>query len=85
MFDCDRCGICCKHIAGIPHLVEYDNGFGECMYLDENNLCRIYTSRPLMCNVDEYYNHHLINVMSRESWYRINEEACTHLKRMYMG
>ena len=50
MFDCDKCGLCCRNIHKIPQLKEYDLGNGVCRYLTSNNLCSIYENRPDIYN-----------------------------------
>lgn len=54
---------------------------GACKFLDEKtNLCRIYSTRPIFCNVDAYYEKYLRNVMTREEFYRQNKAACQKLR-----
>lgn len=51
MFNCDKCGLCCRslHLSELYH--DLDKGDGVCIHLDEKtNLCRIYHSRPEKCN-----------------------------------
>ena len=48
MFECDKCGICCKHIDSIPQLKDFDSGNGRCIHLLDNNLCEIYFERILI-------------------------------------
>ena len=55
MFECDKCGICCKHIDSIPQLKDFDSGNGRCIHLLDNNLCEIYFERPDICNVERMY------------------------------
>ena len=81
MFKCDCCGICCRHIKGIKMLEAFDDGTGVCRYLDrENNLCTIYDSRPVICNVDAMYEAFFMNKMTREEFYAENYAACEKLK-----
>lgn len=46
MFECDKCGECCRHLKDILIYAELDRGDGICRYL-KGNLCSIYEERPL--------------------------------------
>ena len=81
MFQCDKCGLCCKSIGKIEIFAEMDRGDGICKYLDEKtNLCKIYDKRPLLCNLDKSYDYYFSSCMSREEYYAINYAACQELK-----
>lgn len=79
MFDCSKCGRCCKHINMIPALSEYDIGNGKCKFLTDDNLCAIYQTRPDICNVDKMYEDHFANAMTKEVYYEKNIEGCIAL------
>ncbi len=82
MFPCARCSACCRQI-GLSELgreMALPNGI--CKFLNQDtNLCTKYESRPIFCNVDKYYDLYLINVLSREEYYRQNLESCKQLRR----
>ena len=81
MFKCYCCGICCRNIGGVKILEGLDDGDGVCVFLNrENNLCRIYSSRPLFCNVDAMYEVFFRDKMTREEFYAENYTACEKLK-----
>ena len=83
MFNCDKCGSCCRNIAGIKLFSDMDDGTGICKFLDQsNNLCKIYNSRPIFCNVDEMYKKYFKNLMSLEEFYNLNYMACEKLKEL---
>ena len=42
----------------------------------KNNLCTIYSARPIFCNVDAYYAKFFSNIMSKEDFYSKNKEFC---------
>ena len=67
MFDCTKCGVCCRHIAKI--LPDYDRGDGVCKYLTKDNLCRIYDNRPFICNIDKIYDNFFKGRMELEEFY----------------
>lgn len=79
MFQCDKCGECCRNLCLSPLYAGLDRGDGICKYLS-GNLCSIYNSRPLLCRVDESYNVFFKGVMSIEDYYRMNYQACMKLK-----
>ena len=74
---CSKCGKCCRHIAGI--LPEFDLGDGTCCHLTEDGLCDIYDERPLICNVDRFFEECLKGKIRREDWYALNHKACNDL------
>ncbi|MDD3662245.1 MAG: YkgJ family cysteine cluster protein [Candidatus Pacebacteria bacterium] len=84
MFNCDQCGECCRNLHKSELYKELDRGDGVCKYLEEN-LCAIYENRPLLCRVDECYDRYFINIMSREQFYKLNNEECLKLKGMGGG
>ena len=84
MFQCDKCGCCCRHISNSPIYKELDRGDGVCRYLDmETRLCKIYINRPIFCNVDKFYEQYLLSECSIEEFYSINYESCEILKERY--
>lgn len=80
MFKCDKCGLCCKSLAGNPIYAELDRGDGICKYLNDKNLCSIYNERPTLCRVDEAYNLYFKNCMTLEDYYNENYKVCNMLK-----
>lgn len=80
-FPCTNCGACCKSIAGIDFLAEFDLGNGHCKFLNaENNQCAIYQERPSLCRIDESYEKIFFNQFSKEEFYKINAIACNELQ-----
>ncbi|AQQ60520.1 flagellin N-methylase [Helicobacter bilis] len=79
-FPCTSCGACCKNIAGIKELESYDLGNGVCRFLDSNNMCSIYDSRPSICRVDIMFEKVYFKHYSKEEFYRLNVEACKTLQ-----
>lgn len=35
-FKCNRCGVCCKHVADVEEAEFLDRGDGVCKYYDDN-------------------------------------------------
>lgn len=79
MFECDKCGCCCRHLDRSELYEELDRGDGICRYL-EGNICSIYETRPVLCRVDLSYDLYFKDYMDREQYYRLNKEACKKLK-----
>ena len=81
-FHCIRCGVCCRNIDSIPALREYHDGDGICIYLNqETNLCSIYESRPLICNVLAAYDAYFSRYYTEEEFLRLNYESCRKLQQ----
>lgn len=78
-FNCDKCGLCCKSLAGNPIYKDLDRGDGICKFLVDN-LCSIYEDRPLLCRVDDAYNEYFKNSMTLEEYYKENYKICNILK-----
>lgn len=76
-FPCEQCGICCRNIGNATFAKDMVLPSGVCKHLDEEtNLCRIYSERPIFCNVDAFYDKYLRGKMTREEFYRQNKGAC---------
>lgn len=78
-FPCTKCGECCRNIANVPELEEYDLGNGVCKFL-VGNICSIYNSRPDICRVDKMYDDIFHIMFTKEEFYRLNIDACEWLK-----
>ncbi|ODM26494.1 hypothetical protein A7W90_09815 [Clostridium sp. Bc-iso-3] len=81
MFKCDKCGQCCKNLDKSSVYAELHNGDGICKYLD-GNLCSIYSTRPILCRVDESYELYFKNIMTRDKYEELNQEVCIILKKI---
>ena len=80
MFECDKCGKCCRSLNLSDLYEDLDNGDGVCRYLYENtNLCTIYENRPKKCNIDEMYMY-FNTYMTIEKYYNLNHMICKKLK-----
>lgn len=80
MFQCDRCGCCCRNLDKSELYSALDRGDGVCKHLSGNE-CSIYNERPLFCRVDECYGLFFSQYMSLEEYYRLNENECKKLKK----
>ncbi|MBQ7561542.1 MAG: YkgJ family cysteine cluster protein [Synergistaceae bacterium] len=60
---------------------ELNNGSGTCKYFDsDSRLCRIYDSRPIICNNKKFYEQNLKNVMTREKFDEILISSCESIR-----
>ena len=81
MFPCECCGACCKSIAGIFFAKNMVLPNGVCKFFDEDkNLCKIYSTRPIFCNVDAFYEKFLSEKISRQKFYDQVKNACKKLR-----
>ncbi|WP_315275718.1 YkgJ family cysteine cluster protein [Selenomonas sputigena] len=84
MFHCTQCGECCKQVGMTIWGKNMALPNGICKWLDDStNLCTIYQHRPLMCNVDAFYEENYAMVMSREEFYALNRAECLKLQSMH--
>lgn len=84
IFQCDKCGLCCKHLKGINLYEHLNRGDGVCMFFNEvTNLCIIYENRPLVCKVDDMYEAYFSKDINKEEYYEMNYEACLELKKNF--
>jgi len=78
-FLCSQCGACCRVAAEFGLMP--DRGDGACVYLQQDNSCGIYETRPKMCRVigdKKYYIkatkacHDLIDHYGLDEKYKID-------------
>lgn len=85
MFNCDKCGLCCKTVSTNEIYQHLDRGDGTCTYFNcDTNLCTIYEKRPIICRIEEAYDKLFINSLTKEEYYKLNYEACKILKKWEM-
>jgi Fe-S-cluster containining protein len=51
------------------------------MYLTKDNLCSIYETRPLVCDVEKSYKVFFADKMSKEVYNKMNREICITLQQ----
>lgn len=79
-FPCNSCGKCCRRVNMSDETRFLDRGDGVCKNFDEQtNLCTIYTERPLVCRVEDYYKKHLSEKIEWDEFVRINVKICESL------
>jgi Fe-S-cluster containining protein len=49
---------------------------GVCENLTEDNKCKVYDKRPLICNIERYGNHMKVN---EQEFYQVNIRACNYM------
>lgn len=86
MFECNKCGACCSNLNLNSLYKELDRGDGYCTYYNINTkLCNIYDSRPSICRIDEMYEKYFKTLMSKDDYYKQNNEACKKLMKLNRG
>lgn len=80
IFNCCKCGECCRHLDKLESHRVLDSGNGVCIYL-KGNICSIYENRPLLCNIDKCYEIFFKEKISKEEYYYFNSQVCEMLKR----
>jgi uncharacterized protein len=79
-FECSQCGACCRHVDTLDGFPEPFDATGRCAHLGDDNACRIYDTRPLICRVDESFSSVESIFGTREAWYAANARACEELR-----
>ncbi len=82
-FKCDCCGLCCRSLKKVSALADFDRGDGVCVNLGDDNLCKVYNSRPEICNVELMYERFFSSYCSKKEFYKINEEQCKKIKEEF--
>lgn len=80
MFKCDKCGLCCRHLPNSDLFKDMRLKSGICKYLGQDNLCTIYSQRPIFCRVDDAFDLIFKNNIRKDDYYKLNYEACRKLK-----
>ena len=78
-FPCIKCGLCCRKIsvvveAGIKFPYKYDKD-GKCEMLGDDNLCLVYDSRPLICNIERMAEQQTDKI----KFYNLNIYSCNFM------
>lgn len=82
MINCSDCNAnCCRQVGKFAYMKDYDRGDGTCKYLDADNRCMIYETRPPVCNTDLLYERYYSQFMTREQYDKANSEACEQLRK----
>lgn len=81
MFECSKCGCCCRNLNLSELYNELNRGDGVCKYL-KGNLCIIYDKRPDICRVDKCYELFFKDSISLEDYYKLNKEMCKKLRNL---
>jgi Fe-S-cluster containining protein len=87
-FPCSGCGCCCRRInQAVSHFkakskkdpmyfpYTWDEN-GVCENLTEENKCKVYDKRPLICNIESYGNYMKVN---EQEFYQVNIRACNYM------
>lgn len=85
-YPCTSCGACCRRIdkavAAIHKLgIKIDfpykwNEKGVCENLTQDNLCKVYEHRPIICDIDRFAE---FMKLDKDKFYRVNIIACNEM------
>ena len=87
-FPCTGCGACCRVINRHESLIVTDDvsslyyfpykwdETGKCENLGDDNKCKIYESRPLICNIDAFID---ALGLDRKEFHDVNIGICNKL------
>ena len=80
-YQCNKCGCCCRSLAGNQLFADLDRGDGICRNYDiSKRLCMIYAHRPVKCNVKKYYTEYCSKKYSWTEFATLNQRACQLLR-----
>lgn len=81
-FECDMCGLCCQNLKLSEIYSSLDRGDGVCKYYEQkSHRCLIYENRPVICNIEKYYQEYLLGAISKSDYLALNYDACIKLKQ----
>lgn len=78
-YNCQKCGNCCRHVDTFEEMKNFNRGDGVCKNLTENNLCKIYSNRPPLCNGKFVYEKFFSN-LTVEEFHQVISKLCKELK-----
>jgi len=85
-FQCDMCGLCCQRVGLSDVYKHLDRGDHACRYYeDSTHRCSIYDERPIICNVEAFYEKYMKSKMSKEMFFKLNYSVCEKLKGEYQS
>ena len=67
-------------LAEFPHEICED---GSCSQLDPGGFCKIYASRPTVCNTDAMYDKYYSNGLTKEQFYELSYKSCEKIHSKY--
>ena len=75
-FPCTSCGSCCRRVFLVNFFPkEWIKKDGSCIHLDENNLCKIYDTRPDYCRVGHKLKE---SGLTKEEYFKKTAMICNH-------
>lgn len=80
-FPCTSCGACCRRVHLVPKFPEPIKSDGSCIHLKDDNTCAIYDTRPLICNIDKFFDAVLSDKMERKEFYDMNMKVCEQYQK----
>lgn len=71
--------MCCRHVDQFSEMSHLDKGNGICKYLNGDNKCDIYYSRPNICN-GEYIYRKFYSHITVEEYHNIVHGYCNAIR-----
>jgi Fe-S-cluster containining protein len=89
-FPCTMCGACCKKVGQSLSLIDNNKDSplcfpyswdetGKCENLNDDNTCKVYDKRPIICNIEEMRKR---AGRTKKDYYDLNIKACNYLMDM---
>lgn len=87
-FECSGCGSCCKRISTAVETTKHIPAFkfpytwdenGKCEMLMDDNSCKVYKDRPLLCNVEKVAKFLKLN---KKKFYAENHKSCLQMQEI---
>lgn len=80
-YPCNSCGICCTELNKSRLYEPMHNGDGICFHFcTETKKCKIYDSRPIICNINAFFERYITD-MSYIEYKKLNLENCRKLQQ----
>lgn len=82
-FQCSKCGACCKRAGWLGLMPTREDG--ACLYLNEDNSCSIYETRPEVCRVESMWEIRKSELTKKEYFKRNNHFCNEWIKEDGLG
>jgi Fe-S-cluster containining protein len=81
-FQCSKCGACCRLAGELGLMPQREDG--ACINLAEDNTCKIYETRPLVCRAGEMaeINRKPLG-MTKLAYFKMSSTLCNRLIKDY--
>jgi len=81
-FKCTMCGACCRKAGELGIMPQREDG--ACLYLAEDNRCKIYDTRPDICNVKKMWEKRKDKIkITEKEYYKFSNNYCNQFMQEY--